>query len=489
MNARIAGVWAALVLVAPVAHANEQTPTVKESPLARVRSQLTHYDLAPQGTLALLPQLAEFTRTLRGTGEAAEAAFLRAAAANDLLFLADFLGNEALRTGLATEFGVPPDGLAPAIARELSACAQGVYREPAQVALSALQHFEPAEQLPVGPSDLRRDGRFLHAAAIFVKDEAAGARFAALAPDPCAGQPTCAAPYADFDSEGRRALAYMQQVSAAAVRLERARGLGDPLFEALAAAVDRDIASLRALPIRLPPHMPGDPRVLMAPGSTQWPAPHVVVFVGATELRYSRLPRVQIGASGDVERVADPAPVFPETAAIPHSLTDSSPPTRSIDELVTAIKAVRGEEVAFRALLVAETGMASALPARALVSLRKAGAQQLSFAACTKDGTLLGAPIRVVIATSESSGETPDLKLRVRLGGYSIDVGHGVTDIPRVRDDAGLHFDVTTLHAQAAARSPRSAAISFMPDVAAEQVLLAMLQVVPSRAPIDLVIQ
>jgi hypothetical protein len=38
-------------------------------------------------------------------------------------------------------------------------------------------------------------------------------------------------------------------------------------------------------------------------------------------------------------------------------------------------------------------------------------------------------------------------------------------------------------------RAPRSAAVSFRPDVAFEQLLLAMLQVTPSRQPTDLVIQ
>jgi hypothetical protein len=488
MNARFAGFWGTLLLIAPLAHANEQTPSVKESPLSRVRTQLTHYDLEPQGTVALLPQLAELTRTLHGTPAAAEAAFLRAAAANDLLFLADFLRNDRLRAALAAALGVTADGLAPAIARELGATAQGVYREPAQAALEAMQRTDPPERAPVGSSDLRRDARFIQAAATLAKDETAGPRFAGLGTDPCAAQASCVGPYADFDAEGRRAFAYLQQLSAAIARVERARGLGDPLFEALSTAVERDIASLHAFELRLPPRIPGDPRARMAAGTTTWPAPHVIVFAAPAELRYARVPRVRIGVNG-VERLADPAPVFPETAAIPQSATDNALMTRSIDDLVTAMRAVRGDESAFRALLIAENGVGSQLPARALVSLRKAGATQLSFAARTQDGALLGAPIRLVISGLDPATDSADLKLRVRLGGYSIDVGHGITDIPRVRDDAGLHFNVSALSVQAATRAPRSAAVSFMPDVAADQLLLAMLQVAPSRGPIDLLIQ
>lgn len=519
MNVRIVGILATLVLVAPVVRANEQTPTVKESPLVHVRAQLTHYDLEPQGTLAQLRQLAEFARTLRGTPPAAEAAFLRAAAANDLLFLADYFGNDALRAGLAAEFAVAPDALALAIARELTECAQGVYREPAQLALAALQRTEPAEQVPAGASDLRRDARFIRAATLLVKDEAVGGRFAALVADPCAGtgagtrtgadaatgagagagtgtdaatgaqQLKCPAPYADFDADGRRAFVYLQQLSAAVGRLERARGVGDPFSDALSASVERDIALLRALTLRVPPSIPGDPRLRMPRNSAMWPAPHVIVFAHANELQYARVPRVRIGLAGEVERVADPAPVFPETAAIPHSPTDTLPPTKSIDDFVTAMRSLRGDEAAFRALLVADAGLTSQLPARALVSLRKAGAQSLTLAARTRDGALLGTPIRLVLPTVDTPGDTADLKMRVRLGGYSLDVGHGVTDIPRVRDESGLHFDVAALAAQAAARAPRSAAVSFMPDVAIEQVLVALFQVTPSRTPIDLLIQ
>jgi hypothetical protein len=486
MRARFVGIWAALMLVGAVARANEQTPTVKESPLARVRAQLTRYDLEPQGTVALLPQLAVLARTLRGP-EAAEAAFLRAAVANDLFFLADYLGNEALRTSLATAFAVAPEALPTAIARELTASAQGFYREPALFALAALQHAEPPEQLPTEPSDLRRDARFVRAAATLIKDEAAGGRFAALAPDPCSGQ-TCAAPYADFDADGRRALVYLQQLSAAAARLERGRGLGDPLFDALAPAADRDVASLRAFALGLPPRLQGDPRVAPQSGSA-WPAPDVIVFARATGVGFARVPRVQIGMNGEVVRIADPAPVFPELAAVPLDASDTSVPTRSLDDLVTAMRSLRGEQLPFRVLLVAEPTSASLLPARALVSLRKAGATHLVLATCTKEGALLRAQVRIMIPTVDPVANSPDLKLRVRLGGYSLDVGHGVTDIPRIRDESGLHFDVTALRARAAARTPRSAAVSFMPDVATEQVLLALLQIAPSKSPIDLVIQ
>jgi hypothetical protein len=563
---------AAAVLAASVARANDRTPSVKD-PLASVRTQLTHYDLEPQGTLALLPKLAELMRTLQGKPEAAEAAFLHAAAANDLLFLAEFFGREQLRAGLAAELRVPPEALAAAIAGELKTSAQDVYREPALQALASLERKEAPEQIPTGAPDLRRDARFVRAAAALAKSELPGARFAALAADPCAESAACRAPYADYDLEARRALVYLQQLSAAAVRLEASRGLGDPLFEMIAPEVERDIAALRALVIRMAPRVPGDRRLMPKESLPAWPAPHVVVLARANELAYARTQQVRIGTNGDVVRVEDLAPsaaalttnssavssdpnsriiasatkasadqastllraapvaraevvraenptstpsssapalpalssvrstdaniaqtaptipVFPAMATIPYDPADTSFATRSIDALVTAMKAARGDEASFRAWLVADAGITSQLPARALVSLRKAGARELFVAACTKDGALVASPIRLVLATVDPAAETPDLKLRVRLGGYSLDVGHGVTDIPRVRDEAGWHFDLPALHAQVSKRTPRTAAVSFMTDVAAEQLVQAMREVMPSKAPVDLVIQ
>lgn len=733
MKARFAAVSALLVLAAPVARANEQTASVKD-PLASVRVQLTHYDLEPQGTLTVLPQLAALMHSLRGTPEAAEAAFLRAAAANDLLYLAEFFGRDALRAGLAAEFKVAPDALPGAIAAELRACAQGVYREPAIAALASLERKEAAGQAPVGSSDLRRDAKFVHAAASLAKNDSAsasagggretgngisdrtrasdvqpapstasratdqalsrrdvpaalsagslatvgarshtdaepatfavplvtdlfprrdswaaffatplttgaalprgdawsasfatsatlkalprrdaqpasfaaslaidealrqrstssasiptasvatepaardnasittthsaiaatdsiargdsssapattapsanralaardpstatppalaahetiGGRFAPLIDDPCSPK-SCPAPYADFDVEARRAYAYLQQLSAAALRIEQAKGLGDPLFEVLASELERDIATLRTLVLRLAPKVPGDRRLLTPTSLPAWPAPHVIVFARATELVYARTQQVRIGAKGDVEQVeypaptasvaqaaakassgADasttqpsaaelaPAPVFPATNSIKYDANDTGLATRSIDDLVTAIRNLRGDEPALRAWLVADAGITAQLPARALVSLRKAGAKEMFFAATTKDGTLVASPIRLVIATVDSETQNPDLKLRVRLGGYTLDLGRGVTDIPRVRDDAGWQFDVAALHSQVRGRPPRTAAVSFMTDVAVDQLLRAVQEVAPSRAPIDLVIQ
>src|SRR5262245_14253545 len=80
MLLRQISLWASLTLVCLAVRANAQTPSVKQSPLAGVREKLTHYDLSPQGTLALLPELARHAQAATGS-EAGEAAFLRAAAA------------------------------------------------------------------------------------------------------------------------------------------------------------------------------------------------------------------------------------------------------------------------------------------------------------------------------------------------------------------------------------------------------------------------
>jgi hypothetical protein len=142
-----------------------------------------------------------------------------------------------------------------------------------------------------------------------------------------------------------------------------------------------------------------------------------------------------------------------------------------------------------RVALIADADVPVQLVARALVSLRKAGMPHTLLAGLTKEGTLLGVPLRVVLPSVDGPGAAPDLRLRVRLGGYSLDVGRGVIDIPRVKDESGFRFDVAALRSAAASRAPRTAAVSFMADVSTEQLMVALFHVTPSRAPVDLVIQ
>jgi hypothetical protein len=481
-------VWASLALLCWSARANAQTPGVKESPMAKVRVQLTHYDLTPQGTIALLPVLASHARTAKGP-EAAEASFLRAAAASDLLFLAEYTQNAALRASLASQFGVAPEALGQAIGAALSASARGVYREAAQAALSALQRTAAAGEPPSLPSDVRRDAAFLHDAVVLAIDPAPSARFAALTADPCAGQKTCAAPYADFDADGRRVLAYVQQLSAAALRLSQARSNGDPLAEAVASTVDREFAALRGMALRLTPRLTNDLRLQLPAGAGAWPSPDLLVLISARELRYAHLPRVRPGTDGKFELLAESDVTYPKMKSLAHAVNDNSPATRPIDAFVDAMRTARGDAANPQVALVADTDVSAQLLARALVSMRKAGLPQLLLVARTKDGSLLGVPSRVVLPTDAPAGATPDLRLRVRLGGYSLDVGHGMVDIPRVRDASGFHFDLVALQSAAKKRAPRSAAVSFMSEVATEQVLMAMFYVTPERAPIDVLIQ
>jgi hypothetical protein len=453
-----------------------------------VRAQLTHYDLAPHGTLALLPLLLDHARTASGP-EAAEAAFLRAAAANDLSFLADYTQNAALRDALASHFGVAAADLGQAIAAALQASARGVYREPARAALEALQRKAAAGEPPTLPTDVQHDAAFLRAAAALAGDPAVAARFAALATDPCAGQSTCAAPYADFDADGRRALAYVQQLSAAALRLSQARSSGDPLAEAVASTVDRDFATLRGIVVHLTPRLTNDLRLQLPTSAGVLPSPDLLVLIGARELRYARLPRVRAGTDGKFELLAESDATYPQLKSLPQPAIDKSPVTRAIEPFVDAMRAARGDDANLHVALVADSDVPVQLVARTLVSMRKAGVPQLMLAVRTKDGSLFGVPLRVVLPALDSAGATPDLKLRVRLGGYSLDVGHGTIDIPRVRDASGFHFDLAALHSAAKARAPRSAAVSFMSEVATEQVLMAMFHVTPARAPVDVVIQ
>ncbi len=489
MKARNTLAIAGLLTLALSARANAQTPSVKESALGLLRPKLTHYDLSPQGTLTVLHELGQQASAHAGHPEGVESAFLRAAAAADLVFLADYLGDGQLADRVAEELGVAPQALRGELRRELEASAQGVYRKPAQIALAALTPPEKPEEPPAAPGNVQRDALFVRAAAALVGDESVGARFAALARDPCAqAEQPCPAPYASLAPEGRRALVYLRELSTAAARLESARQLGDALAEALSGVTSKYIDRVRALVLRLPPRLPDDLPVQFPAQASGWPAPDLVVFVRSGELRYARALSARAAAGGEIELIAASGSNYPEMAALRYTPSKLSA-TRSIDELVEAIRALTKGSAGSRATLVVEPGTPSQLVACALVSLRKAGLSQALLIGPAQDGARLGVPLRVVLPDRDPPSATPDLKLRVRLGGYSLDAGRGTKDIPRVRDESGFHFDVAALRSAIATRAPRSAAVSFMLDVPTEQVLLALFSATPAHAPVDLLIR
>jgi hypothetical protein len=509
MNHRRCAACAGFWIVLSTALASAQAPSVKDPTLAEVRLRLTRYDLSPPGTLALLAPLAAIARATLGSPEATEAGFLHAAVASDMLFIAEFTGDHALRLRLAEQLSVAPESLQAQIQRELEACRSGVYREPAELALAGLNPQPSAAGAPASDGrvarpasaipDVRRDARLVREAAEYVRtDRAFGARFAAAGVDPCTGAAKCAAPHASLAPAGRRALSFMRELSAAATRLGRA-SFEDPLAEALRPALEQPLATLRAASLRLPPALPSDQQLRLPSGADLWPAPDLLVWVHAAEIRYAHLPRARIGADGEPVFLPEAGAIYPDSRALP-APADAQPPTRGISELVSALKSELAAAASAAgsagtplappsAALLADADVPAQQVARALVSLRSAGVGLTLLAARTSDGALLGVPLRVVLPSVDGPLAQSDLKLRVRLGGYSLDVGRGVVDIPRVRDESGLRFDLPSLRSAVATRAPRSAAVSFMTDVPTEQVLLALFYVTPSREPVDLVIQ
>ena len=476
---------AGLVTLLLALGAKAETAPVKDSTLTRARGALVHYDLGPDGTLSLLPALAKYAQEHKGSTQGDEAAFLRAAAASDLWFISNFTDDVALRTRLAEALGVETAALTEAIADALRASAHGVYRAQAEAALGGL---EPGALHGRGPTDSRHDALALRRALQPEIPGALGAHFAVLGRDPCEGAKTCPEPLSQLDGQGRRSFGYMLELGATLQRLDKAAKLGDPL----AAALDEPLAALRqqllAARVRLSPRLGDEVTAVAAPDALGSPVPELFLVVSEAEVRFSRVPLARVTETGSAELIAQPDPVAPKTLPLV-ALRDLSSFTRPIDELIAALRKLQaaGEPIGSAGVTTAGSVPAHVL-GRVLISLDKAGVHQLALLGRAPDGSLLDAPLHVTFAGISPIPAT-ELKLRIRLGGYSLSLGGATLDIPRVKGEAGWHFDVERLRAAAEKRIVKSAAVSFMADVAAEQVLVALFQVRPGKNPVELVVQ
>jgi hypothetical protein len=89
------------------------------------------------------------------------------------------------------------------------------------------------------------------------------------------------------------------------------------------------------------------------------------------------------------------------------------------------------------------------------------------------------------------AGERPpasDLRVHVRLGGYAVAGSSGApVSLPRVRGEAGLHFDTEGLSDLVVERHPRSASLRFMSVVDSGPVLLAAFGLSPAQDALTMV--
>jgi hypothetical protein len=455
-----------------------ETAGVKAPTLVEVRAQLTTYDLTADGTTKVLARLSELAREHAGDPAGEEARFLHLAVGADLSFIADFTGDTALRARVAETFGVAPDALHEQLARGLGALAHGIYEQPAKLALRGL-----ATEPDLNAHDPRSDALFLRRMLADVPEPALPERLAELGREPCPAAVSCKAPYAGFGPSGRRALWLGLQLLDADERLARAAQQGDPL----AVALMKPLAGLRAAlaEVRLPvlPRLEPELQVTAAdrPPPEHWLQLAGLWAVSGQRVLYYAVPRRTLA-----ELRASSAAPAPQTVLTLHDLPSY---TRPLDEVVQSARDALAQQpdAAFGA--TASADVPSHIFGRLLVSLTKAGIATPIVIGRTSGGDWIGEPVHVTLASPDAPGPIADIRLRIRLGGYTLRVGDRISDLPRVPDAAGYHFDVPRLSAALAHSTARSAAVSFMGDLASRQLEAALLCLPKSAQRVELLVQ
>lgn len=473
----LAGAIALLALLASPVFAAEPAPSL--------RATLERYqvDTPGGGTLAVLAQL---THTLTANQQAPEslleARFLRAAAATDLLVLARVRNDAAFEAELARTLGSEAPALGALLDAELATCASGVYRLPAQqmrgtLALLAAPNGATAELL-AGAGGSQRDLVLLHAASTALTHASDLDALMALRPlgvDPCSG--SCPAPYDRIAAIVRPGVAAFAEAGHAVGRLRAAAAAGDPLAAATEADREALAAKLFTRSLLPPPQLAEAASWTRADGAPLHTSPELLVLVRERSIRYGFAPRVRMNERGVLELFSRGEPTWPHLAEVTF-VRELRPYIEPLPELVALISRAQ-QSGPMAAAVGAEPGTNAHVLAHVLASWKRSGAAgELLLSAA---GNRLGRVQPVQLWSDADGGPEAPLGMRVRLGGYSLKQGQAPTlDIPRIHTDTGWRFDLATLDSQVRSQRYPNARVSFMADVAAEDLIAAVLQLSPA---------
>ncbi len=442
-----------------------------EPDLQALRLSLAHYDLTQGGSGTL--------QTLRALGEASEhssgrsrdeARFLRVAVASDLVILSQLDGDNDLAAGVAAALGVAPAALQGQLSSELNELARGQFRAPALEALETLARLRaPALapwQEPQSVGSAKRDLLYLRAAVARLDQDDAVSGLASLSVDPCAAKPACAAPFAAFDARGRRAVAALAEAGRALARLRAAATTGDPLVSALGSRLDALEVELRLAALHPMPRLDAAASA-DASGTSAAGTPDVVLFVGATGIRWGFTPHARLGADGAIALSALAQPMLPATAPLP--LPHKLPPfwLVPLPGVVQPLGAALAREPSLRVGLAAEAAGDGDLLARALVSVRRVGCQQITLLAAGEQGLTSGMPLSLL--SKLEADQTPPAALRV-----SLRPGRSEARL------SGREVALQDLALEPQAQRVASADVSFVPQMEPAGLAAALFQVAPA---------
>ncbi len=482
---------ACMLLGASGAHASDAAP------LQEARRSLARYEIGSgdTSTLATLVQLSMAAQAAQsGSAAHAEMRFLRAAAATDLLVLAHVRGDASFEALLAATLGVAAGVAITHLDSELLAFTQPGYREQATEMRAALASIARREAWPLGELDRssgsQRDLLFVHA---FVQacgsDGDVIANLARRALDPCGGAAPCVEPYAGLDTRGRIAAHALAEAGKALGRLQEAAEAGDPL----PAAATSELAVFQILlaAVELSPGMrPAHTESWVdANGASAGAAPGLKLWVSEQGVRYAFAPHLKLGAGGVLELVAAAKSGTPASGELKIA-SSLRPFVHPLPELIDWLRVQLAADPVLTLAVEATAGTSVLMLGRVLVSVERAGQKVVIVMGRSASGQYVAQ--RVALADSSTADTRPEatLALRVRAGGFSLRHGAAPSlDLPRVRDQAGvLQFDLDALSAQLEGKRVDSAQLSFMSELTAEPMTIALFEVAKRSRSLELLL-
>lgn len=456
--------------------------------LQEVRTSVASYDLGAGGTLDTLATLtAALADGVREPDVEREVRFLRAAVSADLLFVATYRADDRVRERLSALWGSDGGDLTQRIADALAA-ADGIYRDPARRMARRLSLVDATGRIRwealKDASGSWREAALLRRAAEGLKSRGAEQVLEGLADDPCAGVAGgCETLFMPFDAVSRRRMAGLRELGAAMASLRRAEAAGDPLAQLIADDVALDFASVRQLSFRPSPRLREGVRVDAELAKVVPVSIDLLIHVTDDGVEYGYIPRISVDAAGELIATSPGKPSLPAVASVP--LPSRYRPY--MRPLPAVVEALRVQAADAKVGVTTDHAVPAHVVGRVFLSLRRAGHESAAMLGRGKQGIALGVPLRVVVGTEADSMRRPDVQVRVRLGGYSLKLGGWQLDIPRVRRDTVLHFDTDSLQRKVSRRRIRSAAVSFMGNVAAGNVVAAMWRIAPDADRLNLV--
>lgn len=452
---------------------------------------LVPYDLQGTRTLDALTLLRDQAPMRSDARQRRELEFVRMLALSDLWLIAQQSQNVLLLEGVARAAGAAranvPELLTGALAQIDDPVVAEIALDVRHALLASTPHYEGGANLVRKPVGLRSESVFVHAIADALTSKADKIEaLAALGSDPCVTKGNCAALYAPFDAQGRKAVQALQSGVAALAHL-RASVSRDPFVEAIAPQLERDAATLHAADLAPSTRLSSGRARAHATQLGSRSAPDLVMLVSEGRAEMGFVPRVHVAETGALALYARGEPMLPATTEVRFSPTFPAF-VKTVPELVAALSPLLAQAPDAKISIAAAPDAPAHLWARALLSAQAVRFPHIAMLGVDADGVMRSLEVEVVSSLRAAEVGPRDLNVVVRLGGFTVKRAGPTVTIPRVKKENGFAFDFDTLLENAKPSAAKSAKLTFMSDVAADTLAETAFSVAPSSAALTVVL-